>query len=360
MTWSLIMKMKKAHWAVLALATSIALLFVVPWLAKSKARAKAPEDRERSLDGFHPVRFALLNEPAALADTMRLLRDAGCERQALASFESLASDRTRGNVDLTGFPNATQGFYRFESIKALIDAVPASAFCGATNFDFNCFDAAFLLAGPRLQTTLKPDDQAGPFLVLMHPTNAGSPPWMLPAATPRDSFALQYEEYGQEYGKVSTPRFPQHMRDSRLCLTAALIGVNVLPKSALTNCSAGTVLPVLEAGWRRWGLRFPKEFEVLLLHLADGQLLYTRHAGLVFPRGNELTYIEKTRGEGYFVRLDVSERRDIFAWQWAQNAWTNTAQKVFVTLNENIFELYSSSRANADKRPVLSHPPSPP
>src|SRR5258705_13739150 len=100
---------------------------------------------------------------------------------------------------------------------------------GGTNFDFNCFDAAFLLAGARLQTTLKPDDLAGTFLVYQCETNFGpTKSWVVPAATPRDAFKVHYGGDDLDYARASTARFPQNMRDPRICLTAALFAVNVL------------------------------------------------------------------------------------------------------------------------------------
>jgi hypothetical protein len=287
-----------------------------------------------------PVRFAFLTDTPALADTVRFLRDAGCERRALASFESLASNRTvRLSLNLSHCPRARDGFYDFASVSALLDALPTTALCEGTDFDCNCFDAAFLLAGARLHTALKPDDLARPFLVWMCLTNRGpTASWIIPAATPRDAFVANYEGGGWDYGGVSTVKFPQEIRDSRICLTAALFGVNVLPNSALTNCSSDVVFPVLQAGWRRSGLRFPNDLEVLLLHLAEGLMLRTTHAGLLFPRGREFTYIEKTCGAGYFIRLDVADKTDVFEWAAQMHADTNTAGKVFVTLNEKITE----------------------
>jgi hypothetical protein len=292
------------------------------------------------------VRFALLTEPSALADTIRFLRDAGCERQALASFESLASNRmARLNLDLSHFPRQKNGFYEFPEMTSLIDALPTTSLCGGTNFDFNCFDAVFLLAGSKLQTALKPDDLTGPFLVWMFSTNLGpSKPWTIPAATPRDAFIAQYED-GRDYGRISTEKFPQDMRETRVCLTAALFTLNFLPRSAFTNTSAAA-LPVLQASWRRSGITFPTEFEVVLLHILDGAMLRTSHAGLLFRRGNEFTYIEKTCGEGYFIRLDGSERENVFEWLWGVHAGTNTSEKIFVTLNEKITELRSSPLRN--------------
>ncbi len=301
-----------------------------------------------------PVRLALLTDDTALADTVRLLRAAGCERQALASFESLASNRAaRLSINLNHFPKARDGFYHFASVSNLIDALPTTSLCEGTNSDFNCFDTAFLLAGSRLQTALKPDDLTGPFLVYMVATNRGpTKSWILPAATPRDAFAAQYESYGRDYGPVTKVRFPPDMRDSRICLTATLFGVNVLPNSAFTNCSSGVVFPVLQASWHRCGIKFPNNFEVFLLHHAEGLMLRTSHAGLLFPRGREFTYIEKTCASGYFIRLDVSDKTDVFEWAWQMHSDTNSAVKVFATLNEEITEFSrapSATPANASK-----------
>lgn len=305
--------------------------------------------------GAAPVRFAVLTEGPALADTMRFLRDAGCERRALASFESLASNRTAQlSLDLSHFPRAKAGFYQFASITNLIDALPITGLCESTNSDFNCFDSALLLTGARLQTTLQPDDLTGPFLVYQCATNRGpTASWIIPAATPRDAFAALYG-IGRGYGAISTPRFSQDTRDSRMCLTAALFSVSILPASAFANCSREVVLQVLQARWRRAGLKFPNDVEVLLLHFAEGRTLRTTHAGLLFPRGGEFTYIEKTCIDGHFIRLDVSDKRDVFEWAWNRHTEPNITNKVFVTLNEKITEFVLSppaASANAARPP---------
>src|SRR5690242_7910442 len=141
-------------------------------------------------------------------------------------------------------------------MTSLMDALlTTGSLCRGTNFDFNCFDAVFLLAGSKLQTTLKPDDLTGPFLVWNFSSSLGpSEPLTLPAATPRDAFTALYED-GRDYGRISTEIFPQDMRETRICLTAALFTVNVLPRSGFTNASAA-VLPVLQASWRRSGVTF--------------------------------------------------------------------------------------------------------
>ena len=283
-----------------------------------------------------PVRFALLTDGPALADTMRFLRDAGCERRALATFESLASDRTaHPGLRLSHLPPARSGFYDFASVRDLSDALQTNGLSGGTSPDFNCFDTAFLLAGARLHTTLKPDDSGWPFLVwVCCDTNRGpTASWIKTAATPRAAFAAEYE-MGRDYGRVSTIKFPDDMHDSRICLTAALFGVSVLPASALTNCSSGVVFPVLQASWLRSGVAFPSNFELLLVHLPEGLMLRTSHAGVLFPRGSEFTYIEKTGLEGDFIRLDLSEKADVFEWAWAMHSGTNTF--CFATLNEKM------------------------
>src|SRR4051794_30644100 len=82
-----------------------------------------------------PIRFALLTDPAALADTVRFLGEAGCESRAVASFESLASNRSvRASIELSHFPSARKGFYEFASVSALVEALPTEGLCGGTNF----------------------------------------------------------------------------------------------------------------------------------------------------------------------------------------------------------------------------------
>jgi hypothetical protein len=316
------------------------------YLGQSRDSQHLGEDRLSKVEGVRaqsgssgqeaaPIRFAFLSDPAALNDTVNFLRDAGCEQEALSHFRSLASNRTaRLSVDMRTFPNPVGGFYAFTNMEALLKAVYTNDLTTGAAAGFNCFDTAILLVGHRLVTTVKPDDLAGPFLVWHFSTNSDSRPWVTPSATARDAFIENYRDYSQK----SSEGFPESMRDSHIALTAVLFGLYVLPFDSSTNYSEA-VKQVLNASWRRNGVQFPKSPEVLMLHRGDGLMLRTSHAGVIFPRGHKHTYIEKLSLYGPFVRLDVEDKTDVFRWVGSLHQDTNTSERLFVTLNEQIAEL---------------------
>jgi hypothetical protein len=291
------------------------------------------------------IRFAFLSDPVALSDTVDFLRNAGCEQEALSNFKSLASNRTaRISIDTRTFPNAVDGFYVFTNLAGLLEAVSTNDLTAGAAADFNCFDTAILLTGNKLATTVKPDDLAGPFLVWHFSTNSDSRPWVTSAATARDAFVGNYSVNSQK----SSDGFPEGMRDSHICLTAVLFGLYALPFSSATNYSEA-VHQVLNASWRRNGVRFPKSPEVLLLHRGEGLTLRTSHAGVIFPHGHKFTYVEKIGWSGPFVRLDVEDKADILRWVGSLYHGTNTSERLFVTVNEQICELHDGTPQNPNE-----------
>ncbi len=107
------------------------------------------------------------------------------------------------------------------------------------------------------------------------------------------------------------------------------------------NALSAKVLSVLRSYWQRDGFRFPKQFEIVLLHKASlsRHLCNTIHSGLLFRHGNEYTYLEKAGGKGPFVRLDLQDRGDLLSWLAADALVADSLDvALLVTFNDTTVE----------------------
>jgi hypothetical protein len=259
------------------------------------------------------VRASFFTDRAALHETLDVLRDGGCTRDATGTFQHAVERYTssRFDFDFGKFPKSHAGFYAFQSASALVAALPHQLADTQHAYEFNCFDTVISLTGDSLRTSVRPDELAGPYLVPYTPTNGSFT--ILPRATARDAFTLAYPEW---YRDATADALPKSMRDGRVSLTAALVRCHMLPQSTTEGGLARGVMDALKASWARQGMNFPQRFEVVLCHQVSfpQRWFVTVHAGLLFPRQRGYTYIEKAGGSGPFVRLDFDDRAALLTW----------------------------------------------
>ncbi|HEX3797078.1 MAG TPA: hypothetical protein VH413_00130 [Verrucomicrobiae bacterium] len=214
------------------------------------------------------------------------------------------------NFDFAKFPKATNGFYAFPSTQEFLTALPHHLGKTRHSFDFNCMDMVIVTADNRLRTSLRPDEIFGPFMASTSTTNGDR---LGIFATPRDAFTWGYVP---QYREATESFFPKSIQDERICLTACLYRLYVLPMGTTEeNLETGT-MDVLRATWRRETIQFPNRFEVVLVHSADTShhIISTDHAGLLFGSKGGYTYLEKAGGSGPFVRLDFQDKTDLLPW----------------------------------------------
>jgi len=259
------------------------------------------------------VSISFLNEDTAVKETLAIVRAAGCEEEAIASFKKAIEryDSIPLTLDLSRFPQEKGGFYKFNSMSQLVAALPLRLCEAEHAYQLNCFDTVLLLTAGQLHTQLRIDDPAGPFLVSWLATNGAA--FQSPAATPRDAVSRAYPQW---YLEVTAQAFPKPMVDDRMCLTAALFSDHLLPGATAKEKLGDTVFDTLRWSWRRNGVTFPKRCEAVLLHLVSfpGRSLHTDHAGVVIQRDGRFIYIEKAGGQGPFVRLDMDHKADLVEW----------------------------------------------
>jgi hypothetical protein len=130
-----------------------------------------------------------------LQDTLAVLRSGGCTQQATGTFQRAVERYTSSTFafDFGKFPKSRNGFYEFESLSALVAALPHQLADTHHAYEFNCFDTVVGLSGDSLRTSVHPDELSGPYLVPHTPTNGAFT--ILPMATARDAFTLAYPEW---------------------------------------------------------------------------------------------------------------------------------------------------------------------
>jgi hypothetical protein len=237
------------------------------------------------------------------------LRTAECNQEALQSFKKAIElhNSTPAKLDLSKFPAKQGGFYKFTSAQQFLSALPH--LCDSDHeAEINCFDCAILLSAGKLKTSLMPDSLSGPFLVGQPTTNGTI--LVTAAATPRDACALICPSW-----YLDAVSIPKSIADQRKCLKAVAFSAFVLPIGTSQDGLGSTLLSTLHAGWRRSGVEFPRDCDIVLCHWSDlrGCMAATRHAGVLSRRHGPFVYIEKAGVTGPFLRLDLEDIEDLTA-----------------------------------------------
>lgn len=258
------------------------------------------------------ISVSFLQDEASLQDTVNILTNRGCSRSSIARYQQAVQRYFQEpfDFDFRTFPKPTNGFYAFSSTQALLAALPHHPGRTQHAFNFNCMDFVITMAGDQLQTALKPDEIFGPYLVSVYTTNGTRMGYF---ATARDAFT---QGYVPQYREATEAFFPKPHQDSRICLTAGLYRIYVLPLAIPMEKLDTAVMEVLRATWRQEGIQFPQRCEVVLVHSADTNysIISTDHAGLLFHSTAGYVYLEKAGGSGPFVRLDFKDKSDLVPW----------------------------------------------
>ena len=100
-----------------------------------------------------PVRLSFLDENSSLGDTLQLLTNNACSKQAAIGYQHAVQSYVfdKSEFDLSRFPMPSKGFYSFATIGTLVVALPPNAFDSSHPATFNCFDTVILLADGQLR-----------------------------------------------------------------------------------------------------------------------------------------------------------------------------------------------------------------
>ena len=293
-----------------------------------------------------PVTISFLDNEEALKETTNFLASQGIESDSIDSFSGLVhwhNDSPLG-FDFGRFPKSVNGFYTFQSISNLTDALPQPLITARHHPDMYCYDAAILLAGPFIQTKFGPDDLAGPFQTEVPygtNTNVGST-WV--EETARDAF----NSIGPgQFINATGPVFTGSRQDKRICLTAVFDSYCTLPHQTTENNLGNYLLRVLQAEWKQQGIVFPTNMEVVVCESAVlvppnatkeapwlAPYANCTHVGILFRNQAQFVYIDKPGQRGPYVRLDFSDKKDLLFWlKSLLGSTTNEKDHLFAIFN---------------------------
>ncbi|MGD0745137.1 MAG: DUF4300 family protein [Verrucomicrobiota bacterium] len=285
-----------------------------------------------------PIKISFLDNEDAIKQTTEFLLAKGCDQETVSSFRRVIDwyNSTPTDLDLRKFPPRKNGFYVFQSVSNLVEALPHPLIYTYHQNELNCFDTVILLAGSLINTKVQPDDISGLFLSPFTMTNGDVT--LRVAATPRDAFAIICPPWWIEASKSI---FSGSMQNKRICLTAAFDSFYFLPASTTRENLKNTLLKILQSNWKRQGITFPKNVEVVIYHsvaLNEHNSLAS-HAGLLFQDYNQYIYIEKAGASGPYVRLDFTDKSDLFTWHQAGiKPTTDKRNFLFATFNDHEIE----------------------
>lgn len=286
------------------------------------------------------VRVSFLEGPIAVRATSELVLANGCKPEAVLALKSAIARHALSppGFDRAKFPAPAEGFYTFDSVSNLVEALPHRLCDSTHSYGLNCFDLVILLAKDLLQIRSQPDALIGPFLPAFTWTNGVV--YRDVRATARDAFAVSCPSWYIDETKDVMRPIPD---DVRVCLAAALYCWHALPNSSSKEDQSGSLLRALRSDWARQGLKFSTQFVVVLCHEMPphGAEALTSHAGLLFHRHDRYSYLEKAGGSGPFVRLDFQDMADLKCWLAVEvnggpNAMPDHA--FFVTFNDEKIE----------------------
>ena len=280
------------------------------------------------------VRVSFLNTASSLEETVGLLTNNGCGQEATSVFRRVvASYYAEGfPLDSSKFPEAQNGFYSFPTMQDFTKALPHRLCDIEHAWNFNCFDTVIVVADSKLQIGIGPDENFGPFMNSMFITNGEET--IAFAATARDAFCRVTAQW---YRDATDSVIPKSTQNARIGLTAELFRWHLLPLSATNATVEKDVWNALRSDWKRAGVRFPEQFQVVLYHKADlpAHTICTAHTGLLFRHRTGYTYLEKAGGRGPFLRLDFADKADLIPWlSGAFNEREHQNAALFVTFND--------------------------
>jgi hypothetical protein len=269
-----------------------------------------------------PIKISFLDNEDAIKQTTDFLLAKGCDREAVSSFRRVIDwyNLTPTDLDLKKFPLRENGFYLFQSVSNLVEALPHPLIYTYHQNELNCFDTVILLAGSLINTKLQPDDISGPFLSPFTATN--NDVTLRVAATPRDAFAVICPPWWVEASKNI---FSESMQNKRICLMAAFDSFYFLPDSTTRENLRGILLKILQSNWKRQGITFPTNAKVVIYH----SVALNEHNSLTSHAG----------ASGPYVRLDFKNKSDLLTWHKAGiKPTTDKGNFLFATFNDQEIE----------------------
>lgn len=278
--------------------------------SKSPVFVSAEEPTRREA----PFRLCFLDSEPLLADTCKLLLQAGFPESTVAVYEKLvrAHNLSGNRVDRSRFPGLRDGFYEFASLEEMVSRLdrpfgqtPANPV--HAQHSLTCFDVvALLLQGrgcgvPRLEETFSTSG-----IVL----TAGAAP-------------LRIGDYGTWYSNCRWLLYPESAYEQLVGrrrtideeqLNLALRAARSVD-SALSSpdAMARESFSVFLSGMKQSGFVFPQQCEVGIAFFARPKAgyVFADHAFLCIRRHGRLICLEKVGSPGPYVRAEFASEDDL-------------------------------------------------
>ena len=263
------------------------------------------------------IRVSFLQDTNILADTVRELRLAGCDQDAMDLFQRAVLQHNRNGIgiNLSRFRPSENGFFTFSTCTALAQALPSRLWEAKHDDGLTCFDLLIaLFRDEGLSCDIQIDDVKRGFIVPYRPEkDGGIQP--LRVATSSEAFATARPTgYTSAMTELLGLKWTDEHKALTICLTEyhkfQLIG------RSSPEFSAKFIMGRRLAAWRSRGLKFPKGVQVVQLHVANlsKSSVVTYHCGLLIPRQEGgFMYLEKADLRGPFLRIDLNNPEELLS-----------------------------------------------
>ncbi len=284
------------------------------------------------------LRVSFLNDPASLADTIKILRRNGCSKSSVEGFKKAVEYyyQVPLAVDLTAFPPPKKGVYLFRSGEAFASALPESLFATQHPFEINCLDVALHLSGDHVSTTLIANAPSNRFFVEVN-CGGDNRPQAYPVISPQNAFEIRYPPW---YTNMVTTITGRPFSDEHISLMSCFAEFHMNFQDSPSEKTGSSLLQVLRSRWDQQGVVFSEKVQTTLLHRIDvaNKRFFTSHAGLLFQNGRGYTYIEKSGGQGPFLRIDLQSQKDLAPYfgTLISGRWNEQFSRNFMTVNDRL------------------------
>lgn len=257
--------------------------------------------------------ISFLDEPSALEDTCRILKEAGFSEQTLLMFQTVVTNHNKlGNfVDRTKFPRVQNGFYRFQNVKDLTMRFSCPFGRAASgkpqeHGTLMCFDVtALLLKGAGYGTPFLEQRFKG----IVLPMPAG---WRAKSCNYgefRTAFSQALCAESDFLGFVGRPRSAEETQ-----LELSLIAPRELMEfeaqsEKIIRATHQACCQAMES----FGFVYDQKVQLGLVSCVDfkGHSINPDHVFVCVRREDRLICLEKTSPKGPYVRADFGSEEDL-------------------------------------------------
>lgn len=257
------------------------------------------------------LQISFLNDPISRANLANLLKESGCQESSIEGFKKAVRHyyKLPLSVDLSAFPPPKNGVYLFRSGETFASALPESLFATQHPFEINCLDTALLLSCAHISASLVTNTPESHFFVEVN-CGGDNRPQAYPVISPQNAFEIRYPPW---YTNMVTTVTGCPFSREHISLMSCFSEFHMNFQDFSSERTGHSLLQVLRYRWNQQGVVFSERVQLVLLHRLDveNKRFFTSHVGLLFQNGSGYTYIEKSGGQGPFLRIDLQTPKDL-------------------------------------------------